>query len=44
MILPVLYSTARFATATGPGSAMTEVLVKARAINEIRENFIFGAL
>jgi len=25
------------------GSAITEVLVKARAINETRENFIFGA-
>jgi hypothetical protein len=32
----------RFSIATGCAAAITEVLVKARAIKEIRENFIFG--
>jgi hypothetical protein len=51
-ILPCTLSTARFSTANArgvkvtvfDGSAITEVLVKARVIKEIRENFIFGTL
>jgi hypothetical protein len=44
VIVPSLVSKARFSTATGCAAAITEVLVKARAIKEIRENLIFGTL
>jgi hypothetical protein len=43
-IILIVVGMPRFSIATGCAAAITEVLVKARAMKEIRENFIFGTL